>query len=181
MRPEKNTIVDELKVKVTNSPFVLITDYTGLRVPGFNTLRDRLSEVKAEYRVVKNTLLRRAIIASGLPDAEEYLKGQTAVVIGDKDVAAAAKVLKTFAKEFQKPVIKGGVVGKDLLPADSILEIAELPSIEVVRGKLLGLINTPASQLVRLLNTPASQLARVIQAKADAEGAPAAEEAPAAA
>ncbi|MEZ0298520.1 MAG: 50S ribosomal protein L10 [Candidatus Methylacidiphilales bacterium] len=180
MRPEKNLIVSELQVKVEASPFVLITDYTGLRVPGFNTLRDRLAEVKAEYRVVKNTLLRRAIIASGLPDAEEFLKGQTAVVIGSHDVAAAAKVLKTFNKEFQKPAIKGGVVGKDLLPANDIIAIAELPPKEVVFGKLLGLINTPASMLVRLLNTPGSQVAQVLSAHVEKSNAPKEEEAAAA-
>ena len=115
MRPEKNLIIDEIKTRVDRAPYVLLTDYTGMQVPQFNELRNRLSGANAEFRVVKNNLLRRALQGSNLPDLESYLHGQSAVVLGDTDVSAAAKVLKTFAAEFKKPVLKIGILDRAVL------------------------------------------------------------------
>ncbi len=176
MRPEKVTIVEDLQAKLNASPFVLVTDYTGLRVDQFSILRNRLAEIGAEYRVVKNTFLRRALSQIGLPDISSDLKGQTAIVIGDKDVAAAAKVLKTFVGEAKKPEIKIGVVDNLVVSVDQINSIADLPSREVLLATLLGVLQAPAGQLVRLLNEPASALARVLKAKNEGAEAPAATE-----
>jgi len=170
MRPEKITIVEDLQAKLNASPFVLVTDYTGLRVDQFSILRNRLADSGAECKVVKNTFLRRAMSDAGLPDISTDLKGQTAIVIGEKDVAAAAKVLKTFVSEFKKPEVKLGVVDRMVVSADQINAIADLPSREILLGQLLGVMQAPASTLVRLLNEPASALARVLKAKADAAG-----------
>ena len=170
MRPEKVTIVKDLEAKLNASPFVLVTDYTGLLVDQFSTLRNRLAESGAEYKVVKNTFLRRALSDAGLPDISADLKGQTAIVIGQKDVATAAKVLKTFVSEVKKPEIKLGVVDRAVISADQINAIADLPSREVLLAQFLGLLQTPAQNLVRLLNEPAASLARVLKAKADAGG-----------
>ena len=170
MRPEKITIVEDLQAKLNASPFVLVTDYTGLRVDQFSILRNRLAESGAECKVVKNTFLRRAMSDAGLPDIGADLKGQTAIVIGEKDVAAAAKVLKTFVGEFKKPEIKLGVVDRMVVNTDQINTIADLPSREVLLAQLLGVMQAPAGALVRLLNEPASSLARVLKAKADAAG-----------
>ena len=167
MRPEKNFIIDEIKSRVDQTPYVLLTDYTGMQVPQFNELRNRLSVAKAELRVVKNTLLRRALKDSNLPDLESYLHGQSAVVMGESDVSAAAKVLKNFAAEFQKPKIKVGILDKAVLEPADIMALADLPSKEVLQSKLLGLLLAPASTLVRLINTPASQVAQVLKAYAD--------------
>ena len=183
MRPEKITIVEDLQAKLNASPFVLVTDYTGLRVDQFSILRNRLAENGAECKVVKNTFLRRAMSDAGLPDIGTDLKGQTAIVIGEKDVAAAAKVLKAFVAEFKKPEIKLGIVGHSVVTVEQINAIADLPSREILLGQLLGVMQAPASTLVRLLNEPASSLARVLKAKADAAGEVASEastEAPAA-
>jgi len=164
MRPEKNLIIDEIKSRVDKTPYVLLTDYTGMQVPQFNELRTRLQGAKAELRVVKNTLLRRALKDSNLPDLESYLHGQSAVVLGEDDVSAAAKVLKNFTAEFQKPKLKVGILDKTVLDVPSILALADLPSKEVLQAKLLGLLLAPASTLVRLINTPASQVAQVLKA-----------------
>jgi large subunit ribosomal protein L10 len=163
MRPEKNLIISEIKTRVDRAPYVLLTDYTGMQVTQFNELRNRLSGANAEYRVVKNNLLRRALQGSNLPDLETYLHGQSAVVLGDTDVSAAAKVLKAFTKEFQKPTLKVGILDKAVMNVDQILALADLPSKSVLQAKLLGLLIAPASQLVRLLNTPASQVAQVLK------------------
>jgi large subunit ribosomal protein L10 len=117
--------------------------------------------------VVKNTFLRLAAKEAGYPELGE-LSGQTAIVVGDQDVAAAAKVLKTFNGEFKKPVVKTGVVDRLVVSSDQINAIADLPSREVLLATLLGVLQAPATQLVRVLNEPASSLARVLKAKADA-------------
>jgi large subunit ribosomal protein L10 len=167
MRPEKNFIIDEIKTRVDKTPYVLLTDYTGMQVPQFNELRNRLTGAKAELRVIKNTLLRRALKDSNLPDLESHLHGQSAVVMGEQDISAAAKVLKNFAAEFQKPKIKVGILDRAVLDAAQIMALADLPSKEVLQATLLGLLLAPASTLVRLINTPASQVAQVLKAYSD--------------
>src|SRR5258708_39257466 len=119
MRPEKNLIVDEVKSRVDKSPFVLLTDYTGMNIEHFNELRNRLAVQKSEYRVVKNTLLKRALNDLKLPEMGD-VTGQTAVVLGEKDVSAAAKILKSFAAEFKKPVIKIGIIDRALVSREQL-------------------------------------------------------------
>ena len=176
MHPAKESIVIDLEAKLNASPFLFVADYTGLKVAQFAELRNRLHGVGARCHVVKNTFLRRAAKSAGLPEVGE-LKGQTAIVVGDKDVAAAAKVLKNFTAEFKKPEMKTGVVDRIVVTTEQIKAIADLPSRDVLLGTLLGVLNAPASKLVRVLNEPASSLARLLQAKADkdAANAPAAE------
>jgi large subunit ribosomal protein L10 len=164
MRPEKNLIINEIKTRVDRAPYVLLTDYTGMHVDQFNELRNRLSGANAEFRVVKNNLLRRALQGSDLPDLETYLHGQSAVVLGDTDISAAAKILRTFASEFKKPKLKVGILDKAVVNVEQILALADLPSKDVLQAKLLGLLIAPASQFVRLINTPASQVAQVLKA-----------------
>ena len=185
MHPAKESIVIDLEAKLNASPFLFVADYTGLKVAQFAELRNRLHGVGARCHVVKNTFLRRAAQSAGLPEVGE-LRGQTAIVVGDKDVAAAAKVLKNFTAEFKKPDMKTGVVDRIVVSTEQIKAIADLPSREVLLATLLGTLNAPASQLVRVLNEPASSLARLLQAKADKDAASApapaaAEPAPAAA
>jgi large subunit ribosomal protein L10 len=179
MRPEKANIVDDLTSKLNSSPFLFVADYAGLRVGQFSELRNRLHKVGARCNVVKNTFLRRAVADAGLPELDS-VSGQTAIVTGDKDVAAAAKVLKTFASEFKKPAIKSGIIDRLIVSGDQIQAIADLPSREILLSQLLALLNTPATMLVRVLNEPATALARVFQAHVDAQGgaeAPAGDEA----
>jgi large subunit ribosomal protein L10 len=169
MRPEKSIIVEELQGRLNAAPYVFVADYTGLKVRQFTELRNRLFNVGARCHVVKNTFLRLAAKEAGLPDLGE-LQGQTAIIVGDKDVAAAAKVVKTFASEFQKPTLKVGVIDRAVVSADQLKVIADLPSREVLLAQFLGLLQQPATMLVRILNEPASALARVLKAKADKEG-----------
>jgi large subunit ribosomal protein L10 len=163
MRPEKNLIISEIKSRVDKTPYVLLTDYTGMQVPQFNELRNRLSGANAELRVVKNNLLRRALQGSNLPDLESYLHGQSAVVLGETDISAAAKILKNFNAEFKKPIVKVGILDKAVVSVDQIMALADLPSKDVLQAKLLGLLLAPASTLVRLINTPASQVAQLLK------------------
>src|SRR5471032_2800684 len=128
MRPEKNLVIKEIQSRVDKTPYILLTDYTGMQVPQFNELRNRLSGANAELRVVKNTLLRRALKDSNLPDLESYLHGQSAVIMGEADISAAAKILKNFSAEFKKPLLKIGILDKSLLDVDQVMALADLPS-----------------------------------------------------
>src|SRR3984885_12366160 len=173
--PAKATIVEDLQKKLNASPFLFVADYTGLKVSQFAELRNRLGTSGARCHVVKNPFLRRAAKEAGLPEIDG-LKGQTAIIVRDKDVAAAAKILKNFTAEFKKPEVTSGVVDRLVVSSEQIKIIADLPAREVLLATLLGVLNAPASKLVRVLNEPASALARLLKAKAekDEKDAPAA-------
>jgi large subunit ribosomal protein L10 len=173
MRAEKKLIAEELSKQVAGSPFVLLADYTGLTVQQFSDLRKRLRGANAECHVVKNTMLRHAAQAAGLANFNGSLSGMTAIVIGDKksDISAAAKILKAFAKEFAKPKVKLGLMGRQLLKAEDVSAVADLPSLDALRAQLIGLLQTPATRLAVVLGAPASQIARVLKAHADKQGA----------
>ena len=168
MRPEKTLIVSDIREKLQASPYLLIVDFTGMKVPHFESLRTRLADAGARISVVRNTFLRIAATELKMPELSDLLAGQTAMVTGDTDICAAAKVLKTFAAEFKKPTVRAGVLDNAALSADQVSVLADLPSKDVLRAKLLGLLQTPASQFVRVLNEPAASLARVLKAKGDA-------------
>ncbi len=178
MRLEKKSIVADLSKSLNASPFLLVTDYTGLRVHQFSELRNRLAGVGAQCHVVKNSFLKKSATELGYPDFSESLSGQTAIVTGEVDVCAAAKVLKTFTAEFQKPVVRMGVLDNALLSADEVKSLADLPPKEVLQATLLGVLQAPASQLVRTLNEPGASLARLLASKAkqDSENSPASPE-----
>ncbi len=167
MRAEKKLITTEYVARLNASPFFIVVDYVGLTVGQFSELRKRLNKAGAEVHVVKNSIFRIAAQEAGVSDFNGALAGQLAVVTGQKDVSAAAKTLKTYQAEFEKPKIRFGYLNNKRLEAADLKALADLPSIEVMRSKLLGLLQAPASSLVRLLNTPAGQLARVLQARVD--------------
>ena len=158
---------NEYLARLNNSPFFIVVDYQGLKVGPITELRKRLGKAGAEMHVVKNSIFRLAAKEAGVAELGATLSGQLAVVTGQKDVSVAAKVVKSFHAEFDKPKIKFGFLNNQRLETTDIMTLAELPSIEVIRSKLLGLLNTPATSLVQILNTPATQLARVLQAKAE--------------
>jgi len=175
MRPEKQVIVEELRQRVAASSYVLLTEYTGLTVAQFAELRKRLRAAGAECHVVKNTMLRHAIKAAGLAEFNGSLSGMTAIVVGraKSDISAAAKVVKQFTKEFEKPKMKLGLMGQQLLKAEEISTLADLPSLDGLRAQLIGLLQTPATRIAVVLSAPASQIARVLKAHADKQEAPA--------
>src|SRR4051794_26528119 len=186
MRPEKASIVSDLSEKLNRSPFLLVTDYKQMKVDQFGELRNRLAPAGAEVRVVKNSFLKRAMANSGMPDVGDKLTGQTAIVMGEKDVAPVAKILKAFAAEFKIAALKIGVIDKAVMSTSDVEALAELPSREILLAQLLGLFQAPATRLVRILNEPASAFASLLKAKGEKGGdvAPVAEtkneEAPAA-
>lgn len=169
MRAEKQFITKEYVARLNASPFFIVVDYRGLSVGQFTDLRRRLSKTGAELHVVKNSIFRIAAKECGVADLAGSLEGQLAVVTGKKDVSATAKVLKTYSAEKEKPKIRFGFLNNQRLEASELLVLADLPSIEVLRSKILGVLQAPAGNLVRLLNTPATQLAQVIRAHSEKE------------
>ena len=167
MRVEKQILTKEYIGRLNGSPFFIVVGYQGLKVEQLTTLRKSLNKTSAEVHVVKNSIFRIAAKEAGVADLNGALVGQIAVVTGQKDVSAAAKALKTFAADNDKLKIKFGYLNNARMEAADIMTLADLPSIEVLRSKILGVINAPAQKLVTLINTPASQLARVIKAKSE--------------
>lgn len=163
MKAEKTLLIDDLLKRVNASPFLIVVDYTGLKVDKFAELRKRLTAASAEIHVFKNNLVKKAAEKAGYPgDLNTHLTGQTAYVTGAKDICAAAKIMKNFAAEFEKPVMKAGVLEGKLIDVATLKTLADLPSREVLLAQLLG-----------MLQAPASSLARVLKAKADLESPPA--------
>jgi large subunit ribosomal protein L10 len=170
MRAEKQFISKEYATRLNGSPFFIVVDYRTVTVKHFNELRKRLRGVGSEVHVVKNSIFRIAAKEANVADlAGNALGGQLAVVTGQKDISAAAKILKNFQAEFERPKVQFGYLNNQRLETKDLTALADLPSLDVLRGKLLGMLQAPAATLVRLLNTPGSQLARVLQARVDKE------------
>src|SRR5580698_8363075 len=167
MRTEKQILTKEYAARLNGSPFFIVVGYQGLKVAHLTELRKRLQQAGAEVHVVKNSIFRIAAKEAGVAELNGSLTGQMAVVTGQKDISAAAKALKNFAAEFDKLKVKFGFLNNQRLEEAGIIALADLPSLDVLRAKILGLFIAPATKLVTLINTPATQLAQVIKAKAD--------------
>ena len=172
MRAEKQFIGKEYVTRLNSSPFFIVVDYRGLTVTNFTELRKRLHGSGSEVHVVKNSIFRVAAKEAGLVQLDKSaLAGQVAIVTGQKDVSSAAKVLKAFAKEFSKGTVHFGYLNNQRLENKDLMELADLPSLDVLRAKILGTLQAPAAQLARVISMPGQQLARVIQARVDKEPA----------
>lgn len=167
MNPDKQIILDGLFERVNASPYLIVIDYTGLTVQQFTELRNRLDAGGAKCTVAKNTYMRKVLAQAGLPDISEGLVGQTAFVMGESEVFAAAKAIKNFEKEFKKPEMKIGLLGNAVLDTAKLQAIADIPSREAVLSQLLGTILEPASRIARVIKKKYNP---------DDEGAPAAAE-----
>ncbi len=167
MRAEKQILTKEYVTWLNASPFFIVIGYQGLTVAHFTELRKRLTVAGAEVHVVKNSVFRIAAKEAGIGELNGALTGQMAVVTGKKDISAAAKALKNFAAEFEKLKVKFGYLDNQRLEEAAIKALADLPSLDVLRATILGLINAPATKLARLIQTPAQQLAQVIKAKSE--------------
>src|SRR5213593_957258 len=139
MRAEKQLVTKEYVSRLNASPFFMVVDYKGLTVGQFTELRKRLNKAGSEVHVVKNSIFRIAAKEAGLADLTGALAGQMAVVTGLREISVASKVLKTFQSEFDKPKLIFGYLNNQRLESSALAELADLPSIEVLRGRLLGL------------------------------------------
>jgi large subunit ribosomal protein L10 len=164
-RAEKAQTIDALKADFAAHSLVVVAHYTGLTVAELTDLRRRMRKAEASMQVTKNRLARIAIKDTEHATLDGLFRGPTAIALS-RDPVAAAKVATDYAKENDKFVVLGGSLGGQLLNPDGVKALASLPSIDALRGKILGLIVAPATRLAGILQAPGGQLARVISAHA---------------
>lgn len=172
MRAEKQFITKEYVTRLNASPFFLVVDYKGLTVGQFTELRRRLNRSGSELHVVKNSIFRIAAKEAGVADLSGTLAGQLAVVTGQRDISVAAKALKTFQSEFEKPKLKFGYLNNQRLETAELMTLADLPSIEQLRAEIVGLIEAPIASLLSVMEAPARELVYTLQAWIDQQGGP---------
>lgn len=166
LRAEKADIVEDLRGIFNDAGVVVVTHYMGLNVAELRALRMQMRDMDARFRVTKNSLAKLAIEGTPFAALGDMLEGPTAIAYSP-DPVSAPKVVSAFAKKNDKLKIVGASYAGTILDADAVRALAELPSLDELRAKLLALINTPASRMVGLLQAPGGQLARVLKAKAD--------------
>ncbi len=152
MRAEKQYLISEVETHLKKSDYVILANFTKVTVAEVAELRKQLAAEKAEFHVVKNSSLRVAAKALGLPEFDESLAGPTAIVVGGTNSAGVAKILKKFFQEKQKLEIKVGVMEKKIITAADLSQIADLPSFDALRAQLLGLFTQNAAAFVRVLD-----------------------------
>lgn len=165
-RIEKREAVASLASVFSETSIVVVTRNAGLTVADVSELRRRMKVAGASYKVAKNRLARLALEGTPFDGISPLLEGPTALSWA-KDPVAVAKTAVEFAKTNEKLVIVGGALGAQTLNAEGIKALAELPSIEALRAKLLGLLVAPATRIAGVLQAPAGQLARVLSAYAE--------------
>ena len=169
-RAEKREFVAQLNDVFSTSASVVVAHYAGLTVANMTELRSNMREAGGTVKVAKNRLVKIALKDSGAEGMSEFMTGQTVLAYAD-DPVTAPKVMADYAKKNEKLVLLGGAMGAETLTADQVKALAELPSLDELRAKLIGLVQAPAQKLAVVTQAPAAQLARVLQAYADKEAA----------
>jgi large subunit ribosomal protein L10 len=165
MRAEKQYLIAEVENHLKKSEYVILANFTGVTVSDVADLREKLAAEKAEFHVVKNSSLRVAARSLGLPALDQALIGPTAIVVGGRNSPGVAKILRQFFKDKQKVEVKAGVLSKKLITSQQVQQLADMPSLEIMRAQFLGLLNQPASMFVRVLNATPQAVLNVLQAR----------------
>jgi large subunit ribosomal protein L10 len=163
-KTERQATVESLTELLKGSPNVFVTDFSGLNVLRMTELRRRLRGAGVEYVVVKNTLAQRAFAANGVHALDEHLAGPTGLVLSGQDPLAGAKVLSDFAREFEKPAIKVGLVDGRPVTPEQVKRLADLPPREVLLAQLAGYIQAPMAQFAGVMNGLLSQMVGALEA-----------------
>ena len=163
---KKPQIVDQLAALLSQSKFVIATDYRGLSVAEMSELRHQLRNIGTEYHVVKNNLAKLAATNAGKEELSQLLTGPTALAFGSEDVLQLAKALSNYIRISKTTLsIKGGLIDSKLLDSEQIRRLATLPSIEVLRARLLGLLLSPIVSLQNVLSGNMRGLSSVLNAR----------------
>lgn len=174
-RPEKVEQVDLLTEKLKGAKVAVLTDYRGLTVGQLQDLRGRLRAQEVEYRVVKNTLARRATVEAGHPEFQDLMKGPVAIAFGYGELSVPARVLAEFTRQTRLRLdLVGGLVEGRVMNGEQVRQTADLPSREVLLAQLLGTLQSPVSQLVATIQAPVQQLVGLLEAYRDKLGGDAA-------
>jgi len=164
-REQKVEQVEVLTEKLKKAKVAVLTDYRGLTVSQMQELRGKLRTGNVEYRVIKNTLARRAADAAGYKALESELKGPIAIAFGYEDLSLPPRLINEFVRTTRlKLEVVGGLVDGRVFNRDQIRQLADLPSREVLLAQLLGTLQSPVGQLVGIMQTPLQQLLGVLEA-----------------
>jgi large subunit ribosomal protein L10 len=163
-RPEKEAAVAELMEKLKGSYGAVVTDYRGLPVKALGDLRRQLRAAGGDYRVVKNTLMRRAGQEVGMADMSALLSGPTAVLFTSEDAVAPVKALLAFAKQTGLPQVRAAVIGGRLYGPERVRELATLLGRDAIYATLIGALQAPIANLISALQAPVAQLVATLEA-----------------
>ncbi len=162
-KAKKAEVVEDLNQIFSKAGSVVVAHYSGMTVAQMNDLRARMRDQGASFRVAKNRLAVRALKGTPIEGIAHLFKGPTGIAVSD-DPVAASKVVAAYAKDNEKLIILGGSVGTTALDASGVKQLATLPSLNELRGKIVGLLVAPATKIAGIVQAPAGQLARVIGA-----------------
>ena len=163
-RIEKQNFVENFRGSLSETKVLLVSHYKGLSVSEISELRNKTKHEKATFKVTKNSLAKIAIKDTCYKNLSRFFNGPTAVTFSDYP-ASAAKVIFNFAKENENLKIIGGAIEDKELSIDEIKTLASLPSLDELRGKIVGLISSPLRNIATILNQPASSITRIINKK----------------
>ena len=164
-KEQKAEQVELLTEKLKKAKVAVLTDYRGLTVGQMQELRGKLRSGHVEYRVIKNTLARRAAEAAGYPALESELKGPVAIAFGYDDLSLPPRLINEFVRTTRLKVeVVGGLVEGRVVSRDQIKQLADLPSRDVLLAQLLGALQSPVAQLVGIMQTPVQQLVGALNA-----------------
>src|SRR5476649_2606826 len=169
-KAKKAEVVEDLNGVFAKAGSVVVAHYSGMTVAQMNDLRSRMRVAGASFRVAKNRLAVRALKGTAVEGIAHLFKGPTGIAISN-DPIAASKVAVAYAKDNEKLVILGGAVGATSLDVNGVKALASLPSLDELRGKIVGLLVAPATKIAGIVQAPAGQLARVIGAYSKKEAA----------
>jgi large subunit ribosomal protein L10 len=167
---KKRKIVDELKEKIDSASVLILSDYQRISVKEITGLRKKLRAGKAEYKIVKNTLLQRAVEAAGFSELKDYLNGPVALLLGYEDPVAPLKALVDFLKEIEKGEIKAGLFERSFVESKGLAEIAKLPPREVLLSKVVGGLQAPIYGFVNVLQGTLRKLVYALNAICEKKG-----------
>lgn len=174
---EKKKVAEELSNRLCEAGTIYLTDFTGLDVGAMTEFRNRLSRAGLQYRVVKNTLMRRALEGLDLPDIGNYLQGPTGLVLGSDDPVGPAKTVRDFAREHEnRPVVKIGIVERRAVSAEEVGALADLPSRDELLGSIAGSLTAGVAGIVGVLAGVMRDIAYLVEEVARRPQAGAAEE-----
>ena len=169
-KAKKAEVVEDLNGLFAKAGSVVVAHYTGMTVAQMGDLRDRMRAAGASFKVAKNRLAVRALKGTAIEGISPLFKGPTGIAYS-KDPVAASKVAVAYAKDNEKLVILGGMVGTTVLDVNGVKALASLPSLDELRGKIVGLLVAPATKIAGIVQAPAGQLARVIGAYSSKDAA----------
>jgi large subunit ribosomal protein L10 len=169
-RNQKTEAVEALNGVFSSAGVVVVTHYSGLTVAEMSDLRVQMAEVGASFKVAKNRLAKLALDGTNGDKVTDLFTGPTAIAYSD-DPVSAPKIVARFAKTNDKLVILGGFMGETILDEVGVKALAELPSLDELRAKLVAMVQTPATRIAAVTQAPAGQLARVFGAYGSSEAA----------